>query len=210
MMLKRSVYSFPIILFSLFQLSACTPVGLAITAGATAGSVIMETRSLEDSVNDRTIQVAINQRLADENLETFSAVSIDVVEGRVMLTGIVAKQEARLNVAKHSWAEEGVEEVVNEIVVAPTIGIVDISSDTWIKTQLFSAITFDKYVFATNYEISVVGGRVYLFGISENDAEVERVIAHAREIPSVRGVVSHMRNKDDPIRLDRLARIASE
>lgn len=210
MFLRKFVTSILLPAGLVFLLNACTPVGLAVGAGATAGSIILETRSLEDSFNDRALQAAINQQLADEGLEVFSAVSIDVVEGRVMLTGIVAKQEDRLNVAKHSWAEVGVEEVINEILVAPTIGIIDISSDAWIKAQLLSAITFDSQVLATNYEISVVGGRVYLFGISENNMEIDRVVAHAREVPSVRRVVSHMRNRDDPIRLKRLARLEAQ
>ncbi len=204
MMLLKAIFKIFSILFFLYFLTACTPVGIAVGAGATAGSIILETRSLEDSIKDRAIQAAINQRIADENMETFGAISIDVVEGRVLLTGIITSQETRLNVVKYSWAEEGVEEVVDEILVAPTLGIFDFSNDLWIKTQLLSAITFDKDVLATNYEISVVGERVYLFGISENKAEVDRVIAHAREIPYVRRVISHMRNKDDPLRLKRL------
>jgi len=207
---KRLVFIFLLLFSPLWILTGCTPVGLALTAGATAGSVILETRSFDDSMKDRGLQVAINKAIADQNLKVFSAVSIDVVEGRALLTGIVSKREDRLNVAKITWAQSGVEEVVNEIRISQTIDIIDVSKDTWIKTQIFSAITFDSQVFATNYEISVIGGYVYLFGISVDDAEVERVIAHAREVPSVRRVISHMRNQDDPVRLARIKRIEVE
>lgn len=185
-------------------LSACTPVGVAIGAGAMAGSVAMEERSLEDSLRDRGIAIEINEKLAKTSTTLFTNVSVDVVEGRVLLTGAVAAQEDRLEALKLAWQVEDVEEVINEIQVTDKGGITNLSRDTLTKTRLSSNITLDRRVQAVNYEISVVNGHVYLFGIAENKAEVNRVIAHARELPYVRHVISHMRLKDDPARQQRL------
>ncbi len=207
--LKSILIYFSMMAFSL-SLAGCIPLGLIVGAGATAGSVALETRSLDDSINDRAIQLKINKKLADSGFEIFKAVTIDVVEGRVLLTGIVNNQDERVNILKYSWENDGVEDVINEIKIASAIDIIDISRDIWIKTKIVTAITFDKHIFATNYEISVVNGYVYLFGISKNNAEVARVIAHVRDVESVRKVISHMVNINDKLRLERLARIKRE
>lgn len=186
-----------------FWVSGCTPLGAAIGAGAMAGSVAMEERSMKDSIRDRGIILEINDLLAKKSGSLFTNVSVDVVEGRVLLTGAVASQEDRLEALKLAWQVDDVEEVINEIQVTEKGGITNLSRDTLINTRLSSAMTFDRRIQAVNYEISVVNGTVYLFGIAESQAEVDRVIAHARELPYVRHIVSHMRMKNDPARRKR-------
>jgi hypothetical protein len=47
-----------------------------------------------------------------------------------------------------------------------------------------------------NYNVDCVGGTIYLMGVAQNKAELQRVIDHARDIPYVRQVVSYVRIKD--------------
>ena len=70
-----------------------------------------------------------------------------------------------------------------------------IARDTWITTQLKSKLTFDQDVLAINYAIETVNGVVYLIGIAQNQAELERVVGHARDIEYVRNVITHVRVK---------------
>jgi osmotically-inducible protein OsmY len=185
-------------------LSGCTPIGLAATAGATAGSLALEERSLKDSLNDRAIMLSINKALADKNMNLFSNISVDVLEGAVLLSGIVPKAEHRLEAVRIAWQEEDVHRVINEILIGKTIGFEELSHDTLVKTKLKTALTFDGDVKAVNYQISVIGGKLYLFGLAQNRAEVERVKDHARETPYVRQIIDHMVLKDDPERLKRI------
>ena len=41
----------------------------------------------------------------------------------------------------------------------------------------------------------MVNGIVYLIGIAQNQKELDRVIAHARDINYVRNIISHVRVK---------------
>ncbi len=200
----RMVFLLFLVVVQAGWLAGCTPIGVAVSAGAMAGSVALEERSMEDSLRDRGIALEINELLAKESGRLFANVSVDVVEGRVLLTGAVAREEDRLEALKLTWKVDDVEEVINEIQVTKDGDITELSRDTLTKTRLASEITFDRDVKAVNYEISVVNGTVYLFGIAENQMEVDQVIAHARDLPYVRHIVSHMRMKDDPARLDRL------
>lgn len=200
----RMVFLLFLVVVQAGWLAGCTPIGVAVSAGAMAGSVALEERSMEDSLRDRGIALEINELLAKKSGRLFTNVSVDVVEGRVLLTGAVAREEDRLEALKLTWKVDDVEEVINEIQVTKDGDITELSRDTLTKTRLASEITFDRDVKAVNYEISVVNGTVYLFGIAENQMEVDQVIAHARDLPYVRHIVSHMRMKDDPARLDRL------
>ena len=69
------------------------------------------------------------------------------------------------------------------------------ANDTWITTKLTSKITVDENIFSINYSIETVGGVIYLIGIAQDQAELDRVINHARSIESVQRVVSHVRVK---------------
>ena len=54
-----------------------------------------------------------NNLIIDDNL--FVDISTSVLEGRVLLTGLVDNQEIRIEAVRKVWEVEGVNEVVNEI-----------------------------------------------------------------------------------------------
>jgi osmotically-inducible protein OsmY len=97
-----------------------------------------------------------------------------------------------------AWKAYGVKEVINEIQVTAEGGPLMIARDTWITTQLLSRITFDGTILAINYNIETVAGTVYLIGIAQNIDELDRVMAHTREITYVRKIISHVRVKGAP------------
>ena len=51
-----------------------------------------------------------------------------------------------------------------------------------------------------NYNVDCVAGTIYLMGVAQDQAELQRVIDHARDISYVRNVVSFVRLKNDPAR----------
>ena len=184
------------------SLAACTPVGVAVGAGATVGSVALEERGFEQGVKDRVIEAAISKSLFDYNLDAFGATNVEVVEGRVLLTGRVEKPDYRVEAVRLAWQEEGVTEVINEIRIGTSDdGLADKGKDAWIAAQLRTKITLDSQVKAVNYSAEVVDGTVYLFGIAQSDSELQRVVAHARTIENVRRIIpDYVRMKDDPTR----------
>ena len=95
---------------------------------------------------------------------------------------------------KLAWKVEGVTDVYNEIQVAES-SFSDLAKDSWVTTKLKSRITFDENVYAINYSIETVAGVVYLLGVAQNQEELDRVIAHARDLGYVKRVISHVRLK---------------
>lgn len=181
-----------------FAASGCTVTGAAVGAAATAGTVAAQERSVGDAIDDAAVELEINRLYLQESPALFANVSVDCVEGRVLLTGSVAKPEDRIEAVKLAWQADGVAEVINEIQVNDRTGFLDYSRDVWISTQLRTELLFDKDVAAINYSVDTVNGTVYLMGIAQNRAELDRVINHARDIAYVRQVVSYVRLKNEP------------
>ncbi len=85
------------------------------------------------------------------------------------------------------------DEVINEIEVKDKSSLTDSAQDIWIATQLKAKILIDSEVSSINYSIETVNGIVYLIGIAQNQAELDRVTNHARNIRYVEKVVSYVR-----------------
>lgn len=197
-------------LAALAALSGCTPAGVAIGAGAMVGSAALEERGLEQAVRDEADEIGIRKRLVDYSFDTFRRVNVDVYEGRVLLTGIVPEPDDRVEAVRVAWATDGIVDVVNEVLIGEGVGTIDTSYDIRITTELRADITFDADVKAVNYNLQAVGGTLYLFGVAQNEAELARVEAHARRIPNVRRIVSHVLMKDGARRQSLLEALEAE
>ncbi|CAA7616298.1 BON domain-containing protein [Magnetospirillum sp. UT-4] len=180
-------------------LSGCA--GAVIGAGATAGVAAAEERGLDGAVEDTRIRTEINDLWFRHDVEMYRKVTLAISEGRILLTGLVPTDQAQADAVRLAWQAAGVREVYNEIQVRPAgSGLIDDSRDVWIQQELKARLLFDKEVRNINYTVDVTDGVVYLLGIAQSEAELQRVIAHARELSHVKGVISHVRLKTDPRR----------
>ena len=176
------------------SLSGC--VGLAVGAGATAGTAALQDRGLGGAIDDTVIHGKITSAYLSNDVK-FKLIAVKVHEGRVLLTGNVPKPEDLVEAVLHAWKVEGVKTVINEITVEDDSGVLDLARDKWVSTQLRLKITFDGKIKAINYAIDTVNGTVYLMGIAQNERELALVRNHARSLDYVRRVVSHVRIKRD-------------
>lgn len=183
----------PALLASALSLGGCVP--LVVGAGATGAVGAAQDRGLEQGVNDNEIAFEINRRLADKNGELFRRVSTQVNKGRVVLIGTVAKTEDRLTAVEISRKVDGVKQVIDELQVGQPLSFSENADDTVITTKLRAEITADTRISSINYSIDTVRGTVYLMGIAQNQAELDRVIAHARGVSGVRNVISNVEVK---------------
>ena len=130
----RLFFSFFVILF-LLVFYGCSPTGMLATGGGTAMVVAEGDRSLGAVVDDATIKVNISARFLNAGNNIFIDVETTVLEGRVLLTGLVENQEVRIEAVRLVWEVDGVKEVINEIEVGNRETIKDYANDLWINTQ---------------------------------------------------------------------------
>lgn len=174
-------------------LGGCVP--LVAGAGGAAAVGASQDRGFEQALDDNEIAFEINRKLLAQHSNLYSGVSTQVRKGRVLLTGRVPAQEDRIAVTRLVWSIGGVKEVINELHVGKEGGFSQSVSDTTISTKLRARLTGDSNVSGINYSIETVDGVVYLMGTALDRAELDRVIAHARDIKGVRNVVSYVEVK---------------
>lgn len=175
------------------MIGACTPVGIATGAGAATGIAAAREGGIRSSINDARINADISDKWFKYDLETFTKLNLTVDRGRVLITGVVQDPQHRVEAVRLAWQAEGVEQIINEIHVADSQGIKGYLRDTWISTQIRTALTFNREVQSINYTIDTVQGIVYLMGVSHSRSELDKVKDIARSVDNVRQVVSYIK-----------------
>ena len=188
-------------LAAVMTLAACSPAGMAVGAGATAGVAAAEERGLKGAGNDALIRVEINEAWITEDFDTFHRLNLQIYEGRVLISGRVPNQANADRAVELAWKAEDVREVINEIEIAEGGGLDDFANDALINARLDSELLFDSEISSINYSTRSVAGTVYLLGVAQDREELDRVFRVTRSIPNVKRVVSHVILKDDPRRV---------
>lgn len=172
--------------------------GAVIGAGATVGVAAYQERGIAGAAKDQKVALRIRELWFNFDHVLLAKLGVEVYEGRALLTGMVDAPEMRADAVRLAWKAEGVVDVLNEIQVSGQGGLVNLAKDSWITAQMEYKLTLDEEIMAINYVIETVNGTVYLIGIGQNRAEVDRVIDHARNIENVRNIVDHVRIKGTP------------
>jgi osmotically-inducible protein OsmY len=180
-------------------LFGCSPVGMAVGAGATVTNMAMEERGFVNSAKDKAIWTDISARLLNRNSRMFQNIDVQVHEGRVLLTGFVQQREDRIEATRIAWEPDGVREVVDEIKLGRSLDAGDFAEDVWLIQQIRLKLMLDRDIRAINYSVDCIRSTVYLMGIARTPAELQRVIDHVRDVPYVRAVVNHVRVRTDPL-----------
>jgi osmotically-inducible protein OsmY len=168
--------------------------------GCIGVSLNTEERSLSSAVGDFNARTDLDARLLAEGPAMFANVSTSIIEGRVHLSGTVPSNEDRLTATRIAWATPNIKEVVNDIEVTNEGDLLDTVRDRWINTQVRTRILTDGSIKDINYTINTQNRTIYILGIAQDQAELDRVLAHARSIPEARRVVNYALLKDDPRR----------
>ena len=186
------IRKFLLSIFVIILLNSCVAVNVTTSS--------VKEKGIKEAISDGMIDASINKEFLNHNVNMFINVEIEVVEGRVLLTGSVKKTKHRLDAVKLAWKILGVREVINEIDVTKKGGIKQYLTDVKIKTQIRYKVIKDKEISSINYNFEVVNGNLYIIGISNNKKELKKVVKHANNIKGVLKVVSHAIMKNDPRR----------
>ena len=186
-----------IFFISILLLSSCSPIGLAIGAGASLVTATQTEKGLKNSADDLRIKAEINHHLFQRDHRLFGAVKVSVENGRVLITGSVKKPKERIEITKLSWKVSRVREVINEAQVTSGSNIADQAKDLLINKALQAQLLIDQDVKFINYSVDTVNGTVYVFGVARDQAELNKVISHARNTNYVENVISYVTIKDE-------------
>ena len=170
----------------------CSPAGVLATGGGGAMVVAEGERSLGTVVDDATIKVNIAAKFLNAGNNLFVNINTSVLEGRILLTGLVDNQEIRIDAVRLVWEVEGVKEVVNEIEVGNRDGLKDYASDLWINTQARGVAAKTIGLRSVAYNFETINGKVYLAGITTKPDQMNELIEALKTIKGVKEIVNYV------------------
>ena len=176
-------------------LSGC--VAAAVGVGGAAVAAGSTEKGFGTSVTDSAIKLKINERLFQADASLFQGVTISVNQGSVLLTGKVQNPEDRIQATQLAWQVKGVVEVINEVKVTDTSSLKNIAKDLTAQAQMRAKLIGDADISSLNFSVDVVNGTVFLSGVASSEEEMQKVVAHARELSFAQEVVNYIRVSDD-------------
>ncbi len=184
-----------IILSLVLCLSGC--VAPIVMGGAAAvGMVATREKGIGGSLTDSNICTKVKMNLYNFNADLQGKVSVSVQNQEVLLAGTVQDPNWATEAEKLAKSVEGVKNVINHIETEGQESLGSVSQDGWITTRIKSSLLFESDLYSLNYTVETSNGVVYLTGIGQNEAEINRVVEIARNVSGVRKVVNHVKIKE--------------
>ena len=185
------------ILFLLTLNYGCSAPGVLATGGGTTMVIAEGDRSVGTVIDDVTIKVQIGAKFISSEENLFLNIDTSVIEGRVLLTGIVDTQEARIDAVRRVWEINGVKEVINEIEVGGKTTLKEYGQDLWINTQVKGVAAKTLGLRALSYNFETIRGKVYIAGIISKKELLDQLINSIKNIKGVKEIVNYVIIKED-------------
>ena len=167
-------------------LNGCIPI--AIGGVAASAQIATDRRSTGAQLDDELIEDKSDAQIADR-LKTDIHVNVTSYNGIVLLTGEVATEASKNDVAQLVRSMPKVRVVQNELVVGSTSTLSARTNDTFITSKVKARFVEDRHKFQINHVKVVTEGRVvYLMGIVRHD-EGDAAAQTARTTSGVERVV---------------------
>ena len=173
-----------IILIVIF-LSSCSPVG-RFGAGV---DITFDPRTIGMQIDDTIMQKNLVARLSLSEKKYFLSIQVEVLDGRIFLSGKVDEPEEKIKITKLAWETKGVREVKNAITIKGQSNFKQTAKDILITSQLRTALIFNKKTKARNYTLETINKKIYIFGIAMNNDEKKEVLLEAEKIYDVEKVI---------------------
>ena len=189
--MKNKFLIYILLLFSL-NIISCSPAGILASGGATGMVVAEGDRSIGEVVDDATIKINIAAKFINSSDNLFVNVNTTVLNGRVLLTGLVDNQEIRIEAVRKVWEVEGIKEVINEIQIGNRATLKEYAQDVWITTQVkgLAAKTLGLRSIAYNFE--TIQGKVYIAGITTRPEQLEELIEVTKSVKGVNEIINYV------------------
>ena len=173
-----------IILFVIF-LANCSPVGRF----GTGVDITYDPRTIGMQIDDTIMQKNLVARLSLSEKKYFLNIQVEVLDGRIFLSGKVNEPEEKIKITKLAWETKGVREVKNAITIKGNSNFKQTAKDILITSQLRTALIFNKKTKARNYTLETINRNIYIFGIAMDDEEKREVLSEAEKIYDVEKVI---------------------
>ena len=189
--MKNNIIQLSLIIASLIVIG-CSPANVLVSGAGTSMVVAEGDRSLGTVVDDATIKINIAAKFINSDDNLFVDVGTNVLEGRVLLTGLVDNQEIRIDAVRRVWEVDGVIEVINEIQIGNRATLKEYAQDIWITTQVRSVAAKAVGLRVISYNFETIQGKVYVAGITSRPEQLEDLLIAIKSIKGVKEIINYV------------------
>ena len=190
----NNIISYSLVLFFLY---ACSPARIVGTGAGSAMVIAEGERSMGSVIDDATIKVNVAAKFISSEDNLFVDISTTVLNGRVLLTGLVDNQEIRIDAVRRVWEVDGVKEVINEIQIGNRATLKEYANDLWINTQAKGLAAKTVGLRVVGYNFETIQGKVYIAGITSRPKQLEDLIDAVKTIKGVKEIVNYVIIKEN-------------
>ena len=151
--------------------------------------ITFDPRTIGMQIDDTIMQKNLVARLSLSEKKYFLNIQVEVLDGRIFLSGKVDKPEEKIKITKLAWETKGVREVKNAITIKGNSNFKQTAKDILITGQLRTALILNKKTKARNYTLETINKKIYIFGIAMDTEEKEEVLLEAEKIYDVEKVI---------------------
>jgi len=168
----------------------------AVAAALAALSACATSRNLDASFADFGANAELKGVLFSDRTHDYSDIDLTIYEGRLLLTGTMLTEQGRGKLVANAWKADGVEQVIDEIVIGAQTSFGQGFEDARIDQTLRAKFIADGDVVSSDIKIAVSGATVYLLGATRRREQIERALHLASATGGVEKVVTYIALRD--------------
>ena len=152
-------------------------------------SITFDPRTVGMQIDDTIMQKSLVARLSLMEKKYFLSIQVEVLDGRIFVTGKVDEPEEKIKITKLAWETKGTRSVKNAIEIKGNSNFKSTAKDILITSQLRTAMIISKNIKSSNYTLETINKNIYIFGIAMDDDEKVEVLKEANKIYSVEKII---------------------
>ena len=173
-----------------FSFSGCAPVVIGAAAGGGA-VVATDERTVGRQIDDATLSTRVKASLIDTPEVPARKIDVDVLDGNVILTGVVDTREQKEAAVAVARRVEGARKVTDNLQVG-VVTFGDTFNDKILVTKINKNLFLAPDIRSFNIDVDADRGVVTLTGVVDNQTNKQRIIDIARTTSGTVKVVDNL------------------
>ncbi len=171
-----------------FLLAGCIPA--VFLAGATAGTVVYDKRSMKTMVEDKDASNTALRAVNSEMSLRSSRIVIATFNQVMLMAGQTPTEALRSKAYSLVSGVPNVKRIYNEVTIQEPISLRTKSNDTWITTKVKSAVLTEKGLNSSQIKVVTENSVVYLMGVlthkqADSAAEVASRVSGVQKVVKI-------------------------
>ncbi len=162
------------------------------TAGAAATASATDRRTVGTQIDDKTTQSRVRSAINDiPQVKDEAAISVDVYNGQVLLTGQAPLQTMIVNVENSVSVVQNVTKIHNQIRLGSPIPATSTMNDVWLASKIKTMMLADEKIPLFKLDLIVEDSEVFIMGLLTKE-EAAAAVEAARNVDGVTKVIRVM------------------